>query len=131
MQDNAGADPPSGGAVTAQPPPPVDQIRGMSPPQWPSTASDSHLFPSEIWLSAGVLLLGVIFVAVIWRLTASNIPGKATSIKAILVLSIIVGTLFLITAGFSSQSIAPAMGLFGTIAGYLLKDFRENRKAAD
>jgi hypothetical protein len=33
---------------------------------------------------------------------------------------IIVGTLFAITAGFDSNQIAPAMGLFGTIAGYLL-----------
>jgi hypothetical protein len=33
---------------------------------------------------------------------------------------IIIGTLFFITAGFDSTQIAPALGLFGTIAGYLL-----------
>jgi hypothetical protein len=33
---------------------------------------------------------------------------------------IIMGTLFFIAAGFSSQQIAPALGLFGIIAGYLL-----------
>jgi drug/metabolite transporter (DMT)-like permease len=33
---------------------------------------------------------------------------------------IILGTLFFIAAGFSSQQIAPALGLFGIIAGYLL-----------
>jgi len=30
------------------------------------------------------------------------------------------GTLFLVTAGYNSNQIAPAMGLFGTVAGYLL-----------
>jgi membrane associated rhomboid family serine protease len=33
---------------------------------------------------------------------------------------IIVGTMFLITAGYNSDQISPAMALFGTIAGYLL-----------
>jgi len=33
---------------------------------------------------------------------------------------IIIGTLFFVTAGFDNNQIAPAMGLFGTIAGYLL-----------
>ena len=33
---------------------------------------------------------------------------------------IIVGTMFLITAGFDSEQTSPAMALFGTIAGYLL-----------
>lgn len=36
------------------------------------------------------------------------------------VILIIMGTLFVIAAGFDSIQIAPAMGLFGTIAGYLL-----------
>ena len=33
---------------------------------------------------------------------------------------ILVATIFLIVAGYSSTQIAPAMGLLGTIAGYLL-----------
>ena len=33
---------------------------------------------------------------------------------------ILVGTLFAITAGFSAEDIGPALGLFGTVAGYLL-----------
>jgi hypothetical protein len=42
---------------------------------------------------------------------------------------ILQGTLFFITAGFDSNQIAPAMGLFGTIAGYLLG--RADRKESD
>jgi hypothetical protein len=41
-------------------------------------------------------------------------------IRLMSVILIIVGTLFLITAGFSSEQIALAMRLFGTIAGDLL-----------
>jgi hypothetical protein len=33
---------------------------------------------------------------------------------------VIIGTVFFIVAGFDSQQIAPAIGLFGTIAGYML-----------
>jgi hypothetical protein len=33
---------------------------------------------------------------------------------------VIAGTVFLIVAGFDSEQIAPAIGLFGTIAGYIL-----------
>ena len=33
---------------------------------------------------------------------------------------VICGTLFFVAAGFSSEQIAPAIGLFGTVVGYLL-----------
>ena len=42
------------------------------------------------------------------------------AIKFITVTLIISSTLFLITAGYNNDQIAPAMGLLGTVAGYLL-----------
>jgi len=42
------------------------------------------------------------------------------TIKLLAVTLIVISTLFIITAGFDSEQIAPAMGLFGTIAGYML-----------
>jgi len=42
------------------------------------------------------------------------------SLRTFGVVLIILGTLFFVAAGFSAQQIAPAIGLFGTIAGYLL-----------
>lgn len=42
------------------------------------------------------------------------------TLRVFAVTLIILGTLFFITAGFDSKQIAPAMGLFGTVAGYLL-----------
>jgi len=41
---------------------------------------------------------------------------------------IITAAIFLVVAGYSDQQIAPAMGLLGTIAGYLLgKDTKEDK----
>ncbi len=41
-------------------------------------------------------------------------------VKFVTITLIIISTLFLITAGYSNNQIAPAVGLLGTIAGYLL-----------
>ena len=46
---------------------------------------------------------------------------------ALAVTLIVVSSLFIITAGYSSEQIAPAMGLFGTIAGYLLGRYQETK----
>ena len=45
---------------------------------------------------------------------------QGQSLKFILVTLVITSALFLIAAGFSNNQIASAMGLLGTIAGYLL-----------
>lgn len=45
-------------------------------------------------------------------------PSEYT--KATVLILVIVGTLITVVAGFSAEDIAPAMGLFGTIAGYVI-----------
>jgi hypothetical protein len=74
----------------------------------------------EFWLSAEVLFFGfVVLVAEFLLLRRAKITAE-DALKVYAVSLIIIGTLFAITAGFDSNQIAPAMGLFGTIAGYLL-----------
>jgi hypothetical protein len=74
----------------------------------------------EFWLSVEILFFGFGVLAVeYFLLRKSGITAEET-LRVYAVTLIIVGTLFLITAGFDSNQIAPAMGLFGTIAGYLL-----------
>lgn len=83
----------------------------------------------EFWLSASVLIFGLLlFVAEIYiiRTTATFNPEQA--IKLVAVSLIIISTLFIITAGFSSQQIAPAMGLFGTVAGYMLGKYQNSNE---
>jgi len=74
----------------------------------------------EFWLSAEVLIFGfAVLVAEFLLLRRAKLTAEET-LRVYAVSLIIIGTLFAITAGFDSNQIAPAMGLLGTIAGYLL-----------
>jgi hypothetical protein len=74
----------------------------------------------EFWLSIVIALFGAFVLVLEYRLL-SRTRATATEILRIYgVTLILVGSLFLITAGFSSNQISPVSGLFGTVAGYLL-----------
>jgi hypothetical protein len=74
----------------------------------------------EFTLSFSVLLFGVlVFLLEAYLIKIKKINQEQIS-KMLLVTLIIIGTLFLITAGYDNNQIAPATGLLGTIAGYLL-----------
>ena len=76
----------------------------------------------EFMLSLIVLGFGLLIIA-LETFIVFKFKGKiATSsvIQFIIVTLIITSALFLITAGYGNDQIAPAMGLLGTIAGYLL-----------
>lgn len=74
----------------------------------------------EFYLSLIVLGFGTLVLAfevvLIWKRKIK----EDNTVKFIIVTLIITATLFLITAGYDNNQIAPAMGLLGTIAGYLL-----------
>jgi hypothetical protein len=76
----------------------------------------------EFWLSILVLIFSVFVILLQYRLvTRSGSEFKPDLVlRMTLITPIIMGTVFFVTAGFDSQQIAPAMGLFGTIAGYIL-----------
>ena len=74
----------------------------------------------EFWLSAEILLFGLGVIVIEFMLLRKARVTAEEALRVYAVTLIIVGTLFAITAGFDSNQIAPAMGLFGTIAGYLL-----------
>ncbi len=80
----------------------------------------NFLSSSEGQLALIVIGLGVIVIAalsfVLWKKAAS----AEDAIRAYALVLILVGTIVLICAGYSNDQIAPAMGLFGTVAGYLL-----------
>lgn len=74
----------------------------------------------EFWLSLLILLFGTVVVIVQFSLLRKMSFDGNDVLRVFGVTLIIVGTLFLIAAGFGDKQIAPAMGLFGTLAGYLL-----------
>ena len=86
----------------------------------PPTGSRMLLSQYEFWLSAEVLIFGFAVLIAEFLLLRKTRINAEEALRVYAVSLIIIGTLFAITAGFDSNQIAPAMGLFGTIAGYLL-----------
>ena len=74
----------------------------------------------EFGLSLGVLFFGILMIILEIYLIKTKKVGEELLVRFILITLIITATLFLITAGYDNNQIAPAIGLFGTVAGYLL-----------
>lgn len=94
-----------------------------NPPPEPEDA-DSNIIPPlsrlEFTLSMIVLAFGLLVILLEMYLIKNKNISSEDTIKFIIITLIITSTLFLITAGYSNDQIAPAVGLLGTIAGYLL-----------
>jgi len=90
------------------------------PPESGGSFKVEALTSLEFYLSFIVLSFGVIVFVIEFACIRKVAFGPEESIKLVAVTLIIVSTLFIISAGFGSEEIAPAMGLFGTIAGYIL-----------
>jgi len=97
------ANPPPAGMPTNAPPP---GARFLS-------SAEGELALIVIGLGAFV----IIALAIVLRKKDAT-PDDA--IRAYTIILIVIGTMVLICAGYSNDQIAPAMGLFGTLAGYLL-----------
>lgn len=81
-----------------------------------------HFWESkEFWTTALILLFGLIIVGVEYLLLRNRPHDRVEEFSKFFVITvIIIGTLVLIGSGLDNNQIAPAVGLFGTIAGYLL-----------
>ncbi len=81
----------------------------------------------EIVLSGFVLAFGLVVLGFVnWgaHRMGSNPEGGSSFFEALVGLNavtiVVTATMFLVTAGYSDRQIAPAMGLLGTIVGYIL-----------
>jgi hypothetical protein len=73
----------------------------------------------EFWLALIVLSCLLVLIAFeTWLIRTRNFSEDNT-IKLLVITLVIMGTLFLIMAGYDDQIVAPAFALFGTIAGYI------------
>lgn len=86
----------------------------------------------ELILGLVAVLFGLVVLFVQYRLVVNGaVRWTADQIIRMSMLTLIItGTLFIVAAGFDTQQIAPAVGLFGTIAGYLL-GIEKARKAGE
>ena len=99
------------------------QIANAPPPGATTNTpvSSAHFFSStESQLTLAIIALGVLVIIVMAFVLRSKNASADDAIRAFSVTLIIIGTMVLIAAGYSNDQIAPAMGLFGTVAGYLL-----------
>lgn len=89
-----------------------------------STASEKTILPrttTETILCLGVLAFGIFLIFFTGFIAMRKGTGWDAEVTRIFTVSVIVTAgLFLITAGYSDQQIAPMFGLLGTIVGYLL-----------
>lgn len=94
----------------------------VNPPPQPGEVKATRRPMTEIEFLKSLLVMAVGFLIIAGSIILIWVKNydKDTAIKLILVTFIVTATLFLITAGFSNDQIAPAIGLLGTIAGYLL-----------
>jgi hypothetical protein len=93
-------------------PPPNGSRKGIHP--------YSFLTAFEFWLCLIVLIFGAVVLIFEYCLVKGVKHDSEDILRICTITLIVIGTLFAITAGFSAEQIAPAMGLFGTVAGYLL-----------
>jgi hypothetical protein len=86
--------------------------------------------PYEFWLTVMIGLFGLSVIGALMfslRRVAHARPEDIS--RPIIVVTVISGTLMLVTVGYSNEQIAPAFGLFGTIVGYMLGRFSQTNPA--
>ena len=93
-------------------------IASTSPPNAPPTLT-WWTTTSAMTMSAAVLVFGLVTLILASYVMRKGHPWEAI-LKIFGMVMIVVMTVFLIVAGYDDKQIAPAMGLLGTIAGYLL-----------
>ena len=77
------------------------------------------------------MLLGLLIIsALILALRQVRDVRPEDIARPIIVVTVIIGTLILVTVGYSNEQIAPAFGLFGTIVGYMLGRLSQNQPAS-
>ncbi|HEY3081253.1 MAG TPA: hypothetical protein VGM69_15275 [Chloroflexota bacterium] len=87
----------------------------------PRLGSGSGRTATEVALSLGVLAFGLLVMGL--QVTVMFRAARAwdtDSTRIVGLTLVVVAGLFLITAGYSQDQIAPMVGLLGTVAGYLL-----------
>jgi hypothetical protein len=76
---------------------------------------------SEITLSVAVLVFTILLVGVIAAIALKQSQGwSPPTTKLFIIVVVVGGSLFLLTAGYSQEQMTPIIGLLGTIVGYAL-----------
>jgi hypothetical protein len=118
-------------AAPSQSPPPAPLAAATPVPETAGMVANEVIEPAtekggrwmtrdESLLSCLVLGFGLVVMLIQYATVRGKKVAAETALRFVLLTLIVVGTIFLVVGGFSDQQIAPAVGLFGTIAGYVL-----------
>ena len=107
------------GVAFGQPDPAGNPVPTVSTPSF-NDSEGPTITNLELWLSIAVLVFGLVVVIGQVFLFQKREETTYEAMKYISVTVIIIGGLFLVTAGYGNEQIAPIIGLLGTIAGYLM-----------
>jgi len=101
-----------------------------TPPISTNSSIEGNLMSSyEMILSILVIVLGIVVILAEFLLIKNKNLSGDEAIRFVTITLIIIASVFLITAGYNNNQIAPVMGLLGTIAGYLLgKSTKETKQ---
>lgn len=83
---------------------------------------------TEMSLSIAVLVFTILLVGIVSAIALKKDHGwSPNTTKLFIIVVVIGGSLFLLTAGYSQDQMTPIIGLLGTIVGYALgrKDEKE------
>lgn len=86
-----------------------------------------ELSNSELMLSIAVLVFTLLLVGAVAGVTLRRGQGwSPTTTKLFIIVLVVGGSLFLLTAGYSQDQMTPIIGLLGTIVGYALGKSKED-----
>lgn len=89
-----------------------EQLSGKSPDEWWSV--------TDAMTMSAVVLVFAVFVLGAFAWFFRGVKNEEKVIDSYLITLIILSSLFLIVAGYNKDQVTPLVGLFGTIAGYIL-----------
>jgi hypothetical protein len=80
---------------------------------------------SAMTMCSAVLIFGILVMALSTVLALKKLE-KDTILKVVVIPMAVVSAIFLVVAGYDDRQVAPAMGLLGTIVGYVLGTARKD-----
>lgn len=81
---------------------------------------DIALSQKELVAASIILAFSLVCFLVAVLLQRFGRFGEENVIRILALVLVVSGTLFLVTMGYSAEQIAPALGILGTVAGYML-----------
>jgi purine-cytosine permease-like protein len=108
----------------------ASSAQAVNPTDGGNIAVPISTFGNREWMTALILVFGMFIIVIEYLLLKNRISDKVEDVGKYLVITIIIiGTLALMVGSLDNNQTAPAVGLFGTIAGYLLG--RSDKSRAD